>query len=538
MNVNSEDDPVEIAILETQNALDRERKTSAATVAKNVLANFCRLGSNWLILLVVPPLLTRSMSEPAYATWMLILQLGAYITILQGGVETAISRFVARADYTEDWASARRIFSASGFCLVVASFMLCVVSIVVCSQMGRFFPDIPSTLMRSAKGALLLVLLLYSLNLPGSLLSGIFQGRQKNEVIAVAATGGRVIASVGVAWSALHDGGLIQMALWIGLGTCAQTLFFAAAWARDPGHVQFRPIQLKLSAIKEFLLFCSSMLVAQLSGLLVTGMDLPIVAAYDFPASGYYAAATMFCNMFTVPYMAILGAFIPVTAGLAATKSSGQLGDVLIQMTRYSTLLLCLGALPLMLGMKLFLTIWLGQGYAEHMLLFASTLIAAQFIRLTMFPYVIVGFGAGQQSRMLVSPLVEGIVNLVCSLIGVRYLGAFGVALGTLIGAIVGVSLHFFNSIPKTDFIFVSRQELFWKGMVSPTGVSVAIFLPLLLLTRISISRVVQVAATIVLLAGLAVAHWNLTLKSKDRSFILGMIDRLSERIRGVAWAA
>jgi hypothetical protein len=87
---------------------------------------------------------------------------------------------------------------------------------------------------------------------------------------------------------------------------------------------------------------------------------------------------------------------------------------------------------------------------------------------LTMLPYAMIGFAAGQQQRMLMSPMIEGSVNLVVSLIGVRVFGAMGVVAGTLIGAIVGVWLHFAISIPATDAITVSRRSLFWQGLFKP----------------------------------------------------------------------
>ena len=69
---------------------------------------------------------------------------------------------------------------------------------------------------------------------------------------------------------------------------------------------------------------------------------------------------------------------------------------------------------------------------------------------------------------MLISPLGEGVVNLVCSLIGARYLGAVGVALGTLIGAVAGVLLHFLNSMPRTDRLKFNRGEFATGGILRP----------------------------------------------------------------------
>jgi O-antigen/teichoic acid export membrane protein len=118
--------------------------------------------------------------------------------------------------------------------------------------------------------------------------------------------------------------------------------------------------------------------------------------------------------------------------------------------------------------MSSFLRLWVGSTYAVHAIPLAEVLVAAQFIRLTMLPYAIVGLSVGQQQRMLVSPFAEGVINLIFSVILVQKFGAIGVALGTLVGAILGVALHFLNSMPRTDAILVSRRALILQDIARP----------------------------------------------------------------------
>src|ERR1700691_4586782 len=44
------------------------------------------------------PLLVRVLHRPNYRPWMLLLQLGTYIVLIDTGIQGAIARFVARAD--------------------------------------------------------------------------------------------------------------------------------------------------------------------------------------------------------------------------------------------------------------------------------------------------------------------------------------------------------------------------------------------------------------------------------------------------------
>jgi O-antigen/teichoic acid export membrane protein len=64
-------------------------------MVKNAFANLCRGGAAALVALLLPPFLTRILSKDAYGTWLLILQLSTYVSLLDFGIQTAVGRFVA-----------------------------------------------------------------------------------------------------------------------------------------------------------------------------------------------------------------------------------------------------------------------------------------------------------------------------------------------------------------------------------------------------------------------------------------------------------
>jgi O-antigen/teichoic acid export membrane protein len=174
--------------------------------------------------------------------------------------------------------------------------------------------------------------------------------------------------------------------------------------------------------------------------------------------------------MLVVPHGAVLSTMVPMMSSMSAGQPAEFMGRALLRTTRLATALLALIAVPLMLGMPVLLRLWVGGSYAQHTLLFAEMLVAAQLVRLTMMPYALIGFSAGEQRRMLASPTIEGIVNIVCSVALARMMGAAGVAAGTAVGAIVGVILHFCVSMPRTHSMVLARRDLFWQGIARPIG--------------------------------------------------------------------
>src|SRR5271170_5815240 len=90
-------------------------------MARNAIENLLRMGSSWIIILFLPPLLVRVMDKPTYGVWVLLLQVAGCVTLFDIGVQTSIARFVARAERLRDREYMARILSSSGAILVAAS---------------------------------------------------------------------------------------------------------------------------------------------------------------------------------------------------------------------------------------------------------------------------------------------------------------------------------------------------------------------------------------------------------------------------------
>ena len=77
--------------------MSRKRK-----VLQGSASNLVRLVLSMLVSLVLPPFLVRRMDHPEYSAWVLILQLSAYVNLLDLGTQTAIGKFVAEFDASGD----------------------------------------------------------------------------------------------------------------------------------------------------------------------------------------------------------------------------------------------------------------------------------------------------------------------------------------------------------------------------------------------------------------------------------------------------
>ena len=173
--------------------------------------------------------------------------------------------------------------------------------------------------------------------------------------------------------------------------------------------------------------------------------------------------------------------------------SGGEVSSLPLNERDFSKLLLLAAGLPLIVSAHLILRVWVGGDYASHTTSIVQILVAATIIRLCVTPYTVAMIGSGEQRLIILTPILEGVSNLVCSLVAGYFLGALGVALGTLIGAIVGVLGMLFYNMRRTTAIQLTRLEYIKNSLFRP----VLCVAPLIILSSIDATGIaVPILAT------------------------------------------
>ena len=218
--------------------------------------------------------------------------------------------------------------------------------------------------------------------------------------------------------------------------------------------------------------------------LLISGLDLSIVGIFDYRATAAYAVAATLANVMAQTQGAIFAAFLPAAAVLSARGDGEKLGVMLLSSTRYGCATLLLMGLPLLVGGHLMLRVWIGSEFAAQGTAILQALVVANMIRLIALPYSTLLLGTGQQHKVILSPVAEGVTNLSASVVGAYYFGAIGVAIGTLIGSVVSIAFHFLYNMPRTSAIAIDRPLLVREGFLRPFSCTI----PLLLVSLVHLA--------------------------------------------------
>lgn len=438
-------------------------------LVKNTVANLGRGTAAAVIALLLPPILVRHMTPAVYAVWVLVLQTAAYASYLSFGLEIAIGRYVAYSNEKGDRELRDEVFSTAFFALCCAALLslVCLAGVILTAQ--EIFPSVPVALVPQMRLALLVVGVSIAIGLPASAWNGVFIGVARYEIPALAITGSRLLSAIGLIAAALAGHSLVVMAAVVASTNLLSYISQYLAMRSITPDIRFRPSSVRRSAARELYSYCLGLTAMSFSLLLITGFDLLLVGRFQFSAVVPYSVAASMITLITGLVNAVAVVLVPHAAALHAREEAESLGKLLLASTQICVLLLVLTGIPILIYARLILSFWIGAQYAAGGAPLLATLVVANMIRLIIVPYHVVLVAAGQQSYIKISPLAEGVSNLVASVVLGVLFGGIGVALGTLFGAVVAIGMQLWYSLVRTrSAIALSSWSFLTSGILGP----------------------------------------------------------------------
>lgn len=473
---------------------------------KNAIANVLSGGAAAVLTVALPPFLVRLMSTDEFAVWALILQLAATVNLFRFGVEIALGRLVSESLATGDDLRRNRIVTAALALLALAGLVAIALVVWLSGELGRWFGAVPPDLLRQARPTLLIVGITLSLGLPASAFAGVLAGLQRYEVTALVRGPSKLLAGFCLVLAAAAHSGLVVMAICWAVPNLLGAATLVLAGRRACPGIRIAVAMLHRAPLRETLVASAGLSAWSVAMIMINGLDNALVGHFDFANLAYYSLASSLVALLAGVQEAVFASLVPLSAAMNSGAAARQrLGSLLSTSTRYGAYLLLALAVPLLWLSFPILRIWVGLDYAYRTQQFLVILVIANCIRLVATPFATILAGTGQQLQAVATSLLEGVVNLVASiLLGLHY-GATGVAVGTLVGALVGISGASMYTLPKTrPFIQTQYWELFRDGVGRP----LLVFVPLLLAYGLMamLTPAWNPAAAAVVLSGLALS--------------------------------
>ena len=318
------------------------------------------------VALLLPAYLARHLQRDTFNIWVLVIQVGSFVSFLEIGIQTAVSKFVAEHHAADDLHEASMVLTNAAAILAAAGLTGLVAMGAISFDLHRFWPGVSYQLLRPAQMGVLLYGGSLALSLPASAFAGVFLGLQRNFPVMLLQSLGKIVFALLVVLSVATHAPLIATIALAGIATLLTAAAQVLITRTMVPHIYFAAAYLSRTVARTILTYCSFLSIWSVSMLFISGLDTTLVAHFEFAATASYAITAALTSFISSVQGSLLSPLIPATSALSKHESPEYLGGVLTRFTRYASLIGVLTSLPFFLFGYRLLVLWVGHSLADQ----------------------------------------------------------------------------------------------------------------------------------------------------------------------------
>ena len=397
-----------------------------------VRSGYLNLGVTWAIQLVMVPLLLHHLGSESYGLYAALTSVVGYFSLLTFGSSLTVPRFVAdHAARGEGEALSR--FVSTYFVLYLAVAVTGAAIGFAASPLVRSVLVVPPRLADAVVPAWRLVVGGWALGLAAGLLQSLLTGLGEVHLSNLAASA-RTILNLAFAAAILSAGGqldallqgLLAAALLSGLG-----LYVLVRLAHP--EIRITPALAGWATLRRSGRPAAYYFLMQVAALVVMGTDNIVISV--FLGVGSVAAYAIAFQLYALAVAALwsgVDVLLPFFARWGAQRDERRLRSAFLRATKYAMSGTVLAAILLAAFGRQVIGWWVGPSLfvgGRVLLVFCVMLLIATPIHSA----ALVLAGLGRHKAPAIGGGIEAALNLALSILLVRQLGVFGVAMGTLL---------------------------------------------------------------------------------------------------------
>ncbi|MGO8793596.1 MAG: flippase [Candidatus Sulfotelmatobacter sp.] len=444
------------------------QKIDKKQIIRNVSSSWFALGINVAVGIFLSPFILHRLGDTAFGIWVLIFSITGYYGLFDLGIRSSIVRYVSKFTATGEYEELAKLINTSLFSYSCTGVLTMLVTLVGAWQVDRMF-HIPPAFHSTARWLLLMVGASVAVGFPAGIFSGFLEGLQDfyiNNWTNVVSTLTRAVLIV---IALQHGYGLLTIALiTVVLPLLASILRGILALRLCP--VPFGLKYVNRTTFRQIANYSGVTFMIMVAGRLKFKTDEIVIGTFMSAAAiTYFNIGARIVDYAGLVVTQLSQIFAPMSSQSDAWGDMARMRKIFLVGNRacgFTIFPVCV--ILLILG-KSVIEVWVGKKYIATsypvlvIMILCCTLWWAQGASGRIL------FGMSKHGTWAVVTLVEGIANLILSIILVRPYGIIGDALGT--------------AIPLTcSMLFFMPQHLCKKlGIRLVTFVRESYTLPLLL---------------------------------------------------------
>lgn len=444
------------------------RKLEKIEIVKNVGSSWVALAVNILVGIFLSPFILHHLGDAAFGIWVLIFSLTGYYGIFDFGIRSSIIRFVSKYTATSDLNEVTGLINTALFTYSCVG-VLC----LIITGAGSFYIDrifhVAVGLQTTARWLLVMVGASVSIGFPLGMFGGVLEGLQKFYILNWTSIVSSLLRAVLIVIYLDRGYGLLTVAL-ITVGLPFLASIVRAALALQSLPVKFSWIYVEGSAFRQMANYSGLTFMIIVAAQLRFKTDAIVIGTFlSSAAITYFYAGSRLVDYAGEVVSSLAQIFVPMSSQSDAAGNMDRLRKIFIAGNRVCAFTALPMAATLVIMGKSIIEAWLGKRYVALGYPVLITLIIPTTLMLIQSASSRILFGISKHGRFAAVALMEGIANLIFSILLVRPLGILGDAIGTAIPLTV------------TYVVFMPRHLCRHLGIPVLTYLKQAYLLPLLL---------------------------------------------------------
>jgi O-antigen/teichoic acid export membrane protein len=408
----------------------------ARNTASNLAGRFVILGAS----LLVTPYLLGKLGPTQYGVWVLVGSIVAFGWLLDLGIASAVTKFVAEHAARGEIEVLHRTVSTALWIYAGLGLAAVLLGMIGGLLIGIVLGLAPSE--RATVGWLtFLMALTVGITIAFSPATAVLRGLQRFDLANVAIVGMGLATLITSVLAVALGAGLLGMVAANTIVTLAGQAWIVWLVRRTAPELRFDWRDPDREVARRIVGFSGAVFAVQVASRLQFEADGIVVAAVLSVGSVTpYALALRLSGLATIVAGQFTSVIQPVAAQLSAGDDSGRLRTLYITSTRLTlAILLPLGVVLSVLAGRI-LTVWVGSEYAAESGLVAI-LTTAAIVDTSLWPAGYILQGMSRHRPLALIALASAFANVGLSIVLARNVGLIGVALGTLIPTSLEASL-------------------------------------------------------------------------------------------------
>jgi len=403
----------------------------------NALSNLATLAVAVLVGFLLTPFVIKHLGKTGYGIWTLIISIIGYYGILDLGVSSAITRYVARYTAKKDNGALNETINTSlaiffflGFFIVIASFLL--------ADPLSFFFKIPIDKNLEFKQTVWLLGIATGLGFPGRIFGAVIRANERFIASNIIIIFVNVVRALIIVLLLSKGFGLIGVGFAYLISTLLLIFFNYILFRMLFNHIKIQLSSVSLTMVRLILGFGAATTVAFIADIMRFNLDSFVIGKWiDLNSVAVYAISALIVRYFLqIIAQSTQVIFTPRFAAIDGQGNRDQLQRLFIKSLSVASFLsFGLGSLIIILGTR-FIVLWVGADFLEAAPVLAI-LTFSYSIALSQATGIALMYALKKHYLFAGASIIEGIANIGLSIYLAPRYGIVGVAVGTAVPMLV-----------------------------------------------------------------------------------------------------